>query len=80
MRQSPYMDGKGDIVKDFVASARAKGVSPCFYIIPGWDSYESRSGKVRQEVGPTVHVLGNQNVLARDLTHCGTHAAATAGQ
>ena len=70
------MDGKGDIVKDFVASARAKGVSPCFYIIPGWDSYESRSGKVRKE----AHVLGNQNVLARDLTHCGTHAAATAGQ
>lgn len=67
MRQSPYMDGKGDIVKDFVASARAKGVLPCFYIIPGWDSYESKSGKA----DPTAYLKTQLAMITELLTKYG---------
>ena len=40
LRESPYMDGKADIVLDFVASCRKFGVSPCLYFIPAMDTHE----------------------------------------
>ena len=36
IQQSPYKDGKADIVRDFVASCRKGGISPCLYFIPPW--------------------------------------------
>jgi hypothetical protein len=62
MRQSPYMAGKGDIVKDFVASCRTHQISPCFYIIPDWDSFESRSRKANP-----AHYLNTQLQMVREL-------------
>jgi alpha-L-fucosidase len=41
---SPWRGGKGDVVADFVASARKYGVSPCFYIILGFDVEANHSG------------------------------------
>ena len=41
---SPWRAGKGDVVKDFVASARQFGISPCFYIILGFDVFSNQSG------------------------------------
>lgn len=32
---SSWRSGKGDVVAEFVAAARAAGVSPCFYVILG---------------------------------------------
>jgi alpha-L-fucosidase len=37
--QSPYQNGTGDIVRDFVASCRKYELEPCFYIIPSWDNF-----------------------------------------
>lgn len=42
VRQSPYMNGTADIVRDFVASCRKYNVSPCLYFIPAMDTAESR--------------------------------------
>jgi len=39
MKQSPYMNGKGDIVKDFVTACRTNGVEPglyCHMRVNGW--------------------------------------------
>jgi alpha-L-fucosidase len=36
---SPYQNGTGDIVRDFVASATKYGIEPCFYFIPSWTNY-----------------------------------------
>jgi len=41
---SPWRGGAGDVVADFVASARKFGVSPCFYIILGFNFEANRSG------------------------------------
>jgi len=37
VKESPWKGGKGDIVKEFVASCRVFGISPCLYFIPAWD-------------------------------------------
>lgn len=34
---SPWRNGKGDVVADFVAAARASGISPCLYVILGFN-------------------------------------------
>ena len=44
MRNSPYLGGKADIVRDFLASCRRHGVSPCLYFIPAEDGAEEKSG------------------------------------
>ena len=36
---SPYQNGTGDIVRDFVASCQKYDVEPCFYFIPSWNNY-----------------------------------------
>ena len=41
---SNWRGGKGDAVADFVAAARRNGVSPCFYIILGFDIDANHSG------------------------------------
>jgi alpha-L-fucosidase len=41
IQNSPYQDGKGDIVRDFTASCRQFGISPCLYFINAWDCWES---------------------------------------
>jgi alpha-L-fucosidase len=41
--QSPYEGGNGDIVRDFVASVRTAGLKPCFYIIPSWSDFVTRT-------------------------------------
>lgn len=41
IRQSPYQGGHGDIVRDFTASCRAYGLSPCLYFINAWDCWEA---------------------------------------
>ena len=39
---SPWRGGKGDVVKDFVTSARKYNISPCFYIILGFNVYANQ--------------------------------------
>ena len=39
--QSPYQGGNGDIVRDFTASCRQFGISPCLYFINAWDCWEA---------------------------------------
>jgi alpha-L-fucosidase len=41
---SPWRGGKGDIVADFTAAARASGISPCLYIILGFDVQANHTG------------------------------------
>jgi alpha-L-fucosidase len=36
---SPYQNGSGDIVRDFVASCQKYNVEPCFYFIASWNDY-----------------------------------------
>jgi alpha-L-fucosidase len=36
---SPYQNGTGDIVRDFVDSCNLHGVEPCFYFIPSWNNF-----------------------------------------
>lgn len=37
--QSPYQNGTGDIVRDFVNSCQKYDIEPCFYFIPSWSNY-----------------------------------------
>ena len=63
---SPWRGGKGDLVADFVASARKFGISPCFYFIAGFDVAANHSGVS----GPTY--LDNQvKALTELLTNYG---------
>ena len=63
---SPWRGGKGDIVADFVAAAREAGVSPCFYVILGFDVDANHSAVP----GPTY--LDRQvEVLTELLTNYG---------
>ena len=39
VRASPWRSGKGDVVKDFVASCRSHGIKPCFYLAPPANGY-----------------------------------------
>lgn len=41
---SPWQGGKGDIVADFTDAARAVGISPCLYIILGFDVQANHTG------------------------------------
>jgi hypothetical protein len=63
---SKWRGGKGDAVRDFVTAARAAGISPCFYIILGFDVNANHSGVA----GPQY--LNNQVLaLTELLTHYG---------
>ena len=61
LRQSGYMDGKADIVRDFVASCRAHGVSPCLYFIPAED------GALEKQNVSATEYLDTQLAMLREL-------------
>ena len=61
LRQSDYMDGKADIVRDFVASCRAQGVSPCLYFIPAED------GALEKQNVSATEYLDTQLAMLREL-------------
>lgn len=42
IKESPYQDGKGDIVREFTTSCRKYGISPCLYFINAWDCWEAQ--------------------------------------
>ena len=63
---SPWKGGKGDVVKEFVGSARKAGISPCFYIILGFDVYSNQSG-----VGAAEYLQQQEVALTELLTNYG---------
>ena len=67
LKESPYLNGTADIVRDFVASCRAAGVSPCFYIIPGWNAWEN----TRFATNSTLYVQAELNMIRELLTNYG---------
>jgi hypothetical protein len=77
VRQSPYLNGTADIVRDFVAACHRGGVSPCLYFIPPMDTYESNVKVI--ELSHCKMTLANARLdciaclRARALLH-GVHA------
>jgi len=47
---SPYKNGTGDVVAEFVASARKFNINPCFYIIVGFDFYLNQTLQVNADI------------------------------
>jgi alpha-L-fucosidase len=64
---SPWKNGTGDVVAEFVASARTAGISPCFYIILGFNVYANTTG-----VPPDVYLQQQVTALTELLTNYGT--------
>ena len=56
--QSPYMGGTADIVRDFVASCRRFGVSPCLYFNPAKDGALEKKNSTAQEYLATQLATG----------------------
>eukprot|EP00041_Stephanoeca_diplocostata_P022022 m.521845 g.521845 ORF g.521845 m.521845 type:complete len:333 (+) comp21965_c0_seq1:99-1097(+) len=65
IKESPWMGGKGDIVKEFTDSCREFGISPCLYFINDWDCWESN------DTAP-VYVQKQLDMLTELLTKYGT--------
>lgn len=64
---SSWRGGKGDVVADFVASARRHGISPCLYVILGFNVHANHSGV------PAPEYLDEQVVVLTELlTRYGT--------
>lgn len=61
---SPWRNGTGDVARDFVASARKFGISPCFYIILGFNIEANHSG-VRGETYLASQVTALTELLTR---------------
>ena len=61
VRQSPYMSGTADIVREFVASCHRFGVSPCLYFIPAED------GALEKENRTADQYLATQLAMLREL-------------
>jgi len=54
VKNSPWKDGKGDLVADFVASCKKYGIKPGFYYNTNWNGYlKVRSGYVEKD-GPVT--------------------------
>jgi alpha-L-fucosidase len=58
---SPWRNGTGDVVGDFVASARKYGIKPCLYIILAFDFHANRTGV------PFDAFLANQKTALTEL-------------
>ena len=66
MRQSPYMGGTADIVRDFMVSCRKFDVSPCLYFIPAEDGAQEKHNRTAEQY------LATQQAMLRELlTHYG---------
>ena len=61
VESSNWRNGTGDVVRDFVASARAAGLSPCLYIILGFNVEANHSGM------PGSQYLDNQVLALTEL-------------
>ena len=61
MRQSPYMSGTADIVRDFMASCRKFDVSPCLYFIPAEDGALEKHNRTAEQY------LATQQAMLREL-------------
>jgi alpha-L-fucosidase len=61
LRQSPYMGGQADIVRDFIASCRKEGISPCLYL--GFADSEQNTKYPHDPEG----YLANQVAMLREL-------------
>ena len=66
--QSPYQGGGGDIVRDFVESVRAAGLEPCFYIIPSWSDYVTRT---QPDISATAYLSIQLTMLSELLLNYG---------
>ena len=67
---SRWRNGTGDIVADFVASARKYNISPCFYIILGFNVWANYSGVpgpeyLAQQVTALTELLSNYGHIDR---------------
>ena len=77
MRASPWHAGNGDVVGEFTAAARARGVDAGLYLSP-WDLHDRRYG---QEVAyneyymAQLHELLTRSVPERACTCIHTSAA-----
>ena len=63
---SPWRGGKGDVVADFVTAARAAGISPCLYVILGFDVEANHTN-----VSGPVYLDHQVTVLTELLTNYG---------
>ena len=63
---SPWRGGKGDVVLDFVTSVRKYGLSPCFYIILGFNVWANKTG-----VPGPAYLEQQKTVLTELLTNYG---------
>jgi alpha-L-fucosidase len=61
VRQSPYMNGTADIVRDFMASCRKFDVSPCLYFIPAEDGAAEKHNRAPEQY------LATQQAMLREL-------------
>ena len=70
VKASPWRSGKGDVVADFVASVRKYGLSPCFYIILGFNVFANKTGVpadeyIAQQVTALTELLTNYGSIDR---------------
>ena len=63
---SAWRGGRGDVVADFVAAARRAGISPCLYVILGFNVMANHSG-----VSPARYLDDQVAVLTELLTNYG---------
>ena len=67
---SAWRGGRGDVAADFVAAVRAVGISPCFYIILGFDVHANHTGVpgpiyLEHQVMALTELLTNYGPVAR---------------